>query len=192
MACCRTRFGRILADSLSLSRIVWMAIVVLGETRRLPLICLGAMIAMSASDVLDGWAARRFGCPSERGAALDCGIDFAALFSITLYHVLTGRAPLFLPVFMLLSFGSFIVRSRIRGSEAAPRIGKASGAVLFAYLSLDAAAKAFVPRIEPSVALIGAALCAFILSLSTLENLSLIGDWPKRAHRGNIWKSKKP
>lgn len=139
------RFGRALADSLSLSRIAFGALILCFERRGLPLAAFLLFLAMDASDILDGAAARKFGCPSAKGAALDCGVDFAVLLALVAYRVRSGGLPLLLPILMVLSFGSFVLESMRRGGPPPSLAGKYAGAVLYFLLTLGAAARAFFP-----------------------------------------------
>ena len=121
------RFGRALADSLSLSRIAFGALILCFERRGLPLAAFLLFLAMDASDILDGAAARKFGCPSAKGAALDCGVDFAVLLALVAYRVRSGGLPLLLPILMVLSFGSFVLESMRRGGPPPSLAGKYAG-----------------------------------------------------------------
>ena len=172
----RGRFGRVLANSLSLSRIPLAALILYGEIRTWSLAVFLFFLAMDASDLLDGFVARRFGCPSPKGAALDSGVDFAVLFAITSFHINKSNYALLLSALMVLSFGSFILAKLACGASLRPGFGKYSGTVLYASLSVGAGARAILPQISSPVATIGLACSAFVLALSVFENLfTLIG-----------------
>jgi phosphatidylglycerophosphate synthase len=165
------RLGRAIADSLSLSRLALAAFVPYEDARGAGLACLLLFLAMGASDILDGLVARSLRCQSKRGAALDAGVDFVVLLSLVVFYVHAGRYPFLLPVLMAASFGSFAVKARISKDIVKARFGSYAGAVIYLSLTLDAAARAFVPRIAMPLDAIASAFSALVLGLSVMENV---------------------
>ncbi len=175
--------GRILADALSLSRLPLAALILFGETRDWAAVAFFLFLAMDSSDLLDGYIARRFGCASPKGAALDAGMDFAALFALVAFggrpglFGLPSLYGLFLPALMAASFGSFALRCLLRG-QGRSRIGRFSGAILYAALTVEAGARALLPCAATVVEIVGRASSALILSISVAENLAALWRRP--------------
>lgn len=163
------RLGRALADSLSLSRIVFAGLILYCERKGLPLAAFLLFLAMDISDILDGAAARKFGCPSAKGAALDCGVDFVVLFALVAFRVRAGDLPWHLPALMVLSFGAFALESLRLGGPPRSLVGKYSGAVLYLMLTVDSAARAFFPGVSAQLAAFALA-AELVLGVSVLEN----------------------
>jgi len=165
-----------LADSLSLSRLAFAALILRCESGNFPIAAFILFVVMDVSDVLDGLAARRFGCQSAKGAALDSGVDFAALLAIVIFDVQSGDLPVLIPALMAISFGSFVLETILGGPATKARVGKYSGAVLYFVLTAGAAGRAFFPPAERTLAAIGVAVSAIALCLSVMENgISLLG-----------------
>ena len=175
--------GRILADALSLSRPPLAALILFGEARGWAAVAFLLFLAMDSSDLLDGYIARRFGCASPKGAALDAGMDFAALFALVAFggrpdlFGLPSLYGLFLPALMAASFGSFALRCLLRG-QGRSRIGRFSGAILYAALTAEAGARALLPCAATVVEIVGRASSALILSISVAENLAALWRRP--------------
>jgi CDP-diacylglycerol--glycerol-3-phosphate 3-phosphatidyltransferase/cardiolipin synthase len=92
------------------------------------LLCIAA-----ASDVLDGWLARRLKVCSTRGAYLDAAADFTLLFAAFTVLVLRGVYPAWLLVVIGAMFAQFIVTSWLKTPMYDP-VGKYIGAMLYAAL----------------------------------------------------------
>ncbi|MCA8977356.1 MAG: CDP-alcohol phosphatidyltransferase family protein [Planctomycetes bacterium] len=124
------------------------------------------LLAIGASDILDGWLARRFGLQSRLGAALDAIAD--KLTQVVLFAYLALRTgPAFAPVPLwflgiligrdgLLLFGFFVLRRRCGAVETEHCLhGRISSLLLFVLLvlvSAGIAAELLMPLLAISAA----------------------------------------
>ena len=104
-----------------------------------------ALLGIGASDVVDGWLARRFGLATQVGAVLDAVADKLAQVSLLVFFAFAGgaafaRVPLWFVALvfardLVLAVGSLLVRSR-RGRVVVVHEphGKAASLLLFAVL----------------------------------------------------------
>jgi phosphatidylglycerophosphate synthase len=88
-------WGRVLADSLTLSRLLLAPVFLSLHGKEAFGLCFLTMLGIGLSDILDGLVARKLGSPAVYGAALDAGVDFAVLFTLSVYYFLSGIYPLF-------------------------------------------------------------------------------------------------
>jgi CDP-diacylglycerol--glycerol-3-phosphate 3-phosphatidyltransferase/cardiolipin synthase len=86
-----------------------------------------------ASDILDGWLARRLKVCSTAGAYLDAAADFTLLFAAFTVLVLRSVYPAWLLLVIGVMFIQFIVTSRLKTPVYDP-VGKYIGAMLYAAL----------------------------------------------------------
>lgn len=79
-----------IANAISLARLVSAPVLLWLAASGARSLFIGTLLAAGASDVLDGWLARRFGWQSQLGARLDSVADIAlvlaALFGIRAFH----------------------------------------------------------------------------------------------------------
>jgi CDP-diacylglycerol---glycerol-3-phosphate 3-phosphatidyltransferase len=134
-------------------------------------VCFAIMVAIGLSDLLDGIAARRLGCSTRVGAVLDATVDFLVVLFLTLWFFVTGRYPVFLPVLVLLAFGLFALSGLRKKGLVKTRFGRYTGAVLYAALGLDLAARGFAPGLAAIADLTTASASSLILVVSILENV---------------------
>jgi phosphatidylglycerophosphate synthase len=160
-----------LVNALTLSRLpLALAVAHFDGAGRFP-ISFAIMAAIGLSDVLDGIAARRLGCSTRVGAALDAAVDFLVILFLTLRFSFTGRFPIFLPVLVLLAFGLFALSGLRKKGLVKTRFGRYTGAVLYAAIGLDLAARGFAPGLAVIADLTTASASSLILAVSILENL---------------------
>ena len=76
---------RSLPDALSVFRLAMVPVLGVLAWHGLASVFLVALVASLASDVVDGWLARRLGCASPRGARLDSWADLATYASLPLF-----------------------------------------------------------------------------------------------------------
>jgi phosphatidylglycerophosphate synthase len=129
------------------------------------------MLAIDLTDLLDGFTARKCGCPTAGGAILDASVDFIVLLALYIFYSICGVYPLFLIILMVFSFGFFTLTSIIKKAIVKSRFGKYTGAVLYFAVTLSSAAQAFFPYIAAAVHTIAIVLSAIILAVSIFENL---------------------
>jgi CDP-diacylglycerol--glycerol-3-phosphate 3-phosphatidyltransferase/cardiolipin synthase len=90
-----------------------------------------------ATDVADGYLARRLGAVSSRGAYLDVTADFLVVLAGFAGFAARGVYPWWLPWIIVLMFAQFIVTSRA-GRPVYDPVGKYYGALLFLGIGLTA------------------------------------------------------
>ena len=100
------------------------------------------LAAAAASDVLDGWLARRLaraqepgGTPHPRGAYVDVGADAVFLLSGLTAVWLIGEAPAWLPLLALALLVRFVVTSA-QGRLVYDPVGRHFGTLLYAALAV--------------------------------------------------------
>jgi cardiolipin synthase (CMP-forming) len=155
----RYRWGDLftLPGILSLSRIALAAVFPLLLDH--PMATLAVLVVAGATDLLDGWIARRYGLVTATGAALDAVTDKLFISTIAVTLVVSGRLPL--EVVLLLSTRElgeaplvawFVLSARARARRAehpsANALGKIATTLQFMAVALAVArAPAFGPLV---------------------------------------------
>ena len=127
-------------NMLTASRIALAPVFLALYLRGMPLAALAVFIAGSVTDVLDGFIARRFGCISDVGKALDPLADKITLICILLCLFIAHRIPLWLMLVLsvretLMVLGGVVLwQNRI--SFAADRFGKITSLLFFTAATL--------------------------------------------------------
>ena len=82
-----------------------------------------------ASDIVDGFLARRFGVASDFGAWFDVWADFAVVLAAFVGFALVQAVSWWLPALIVLSFVVFVATAHLNGTIYDP-VGRAIGALL--------------------------------------------------------------
>jgi phosphatidylglycerophosphate synthase len=164
-------WGRVLANSLTLSRLLLVPVFILLHGKGAFLACFLIVLGIGLSDILDGFVARKWSSPAVYGAVLDAGVDFAVVFMLCLFYCISGSYPVFLMILMVFSFGLFVFSNVRNKVFVKSRFGKYTGAVLYAAITLSIAARAFFPNILKTADWVGVFLSISILTVSISENI---------------------
>ena len=129
------------------------------------------MAAAAATDVADGWIARRTGTATKLGAVLDPAADAILVFALQVQLVATGQWPVHLLAISGVSFVLFAAISALAGRPVGSRSGKYVGAALMAAVMLQ-----FLCRLSGSALWdrMGAVVCplvAIYVAVSVVENI---------------------
>lgn len=129
---------------------------------------LGAIaICAAASDVLDGWAARRMGAAREAGKWLDNLADITFVLATLGCEAWARALPAYIPILIALSFAQYAIDSIVIGASAPvpirSRIGHWGGIVNFA-LVIALALSPPPARLGTLVQEISPALAAFYVA----------------------------
>lgn len=129
-------------DALSLVRVLLAPAFVGSLALGLHVVATAVLVAAAASDVLDGWLARRLaraqapaGPPHPWGAYVDVGADAVFLLSGLTAVWLLGEAPGWLPLLALAVLVRFVVTSA-RGQLVYDPVGRHFGTLLYAVLAV--------------------------------------------------------
>lgn len=130
------------ADALTGSRLVMLPFLLYGLAARLSGLALATLLAMLATDLIDGRIARRLGQTRPFGAVLDSTIDFLVIYSLFTTFFALGVLPwwkwlaiLGPAVLMALTQTTSVLRAgEVAFAPAA--FGKLVGLIQFVYLPL--------------------------------------------------------
>lgn len=164
-----------IANGITLVRILLLPLLILsyqeGNLLRSSLL----ISLMIASDIADGWTARASGTAGIVGAILDISADCLFVFTFQIVLIIPGDWPASILILSLLSVGTFLLGSGLRGQIFRGRVGRYSGGALMVLFLLKTAGKLlFLPGI-PQFLLICEYLITLHLFLSVMENS--IGLW---------------
>jgi phosphatidylglycerophosphate synthase len=92
-------------------------------------------LAAIASDLSDGYFARRFNVASNFGSKYDAAVDFIFIMGVFTYFVIQGLYPLWILAIVGFMFAQFVITSRIYGVNYDP-LGKYYGGFLYGAIGL--------------------------------------------------------
>ena len=181
--------------SVTLARAVLVPVFLVGAFRLQELVAQGAdtgrlrgglvltLAAIAASDMLDGWLARRFGLATETGAIADALADKLAQVALVAFFAFAAQPPFAaLPIWFFallvgrdLLLGAGLLSLRVRGVpfRVVHRIhGRAATVGVFAlllWLTAGLEGEAFAPLMLLTAALIWVSIAAYIGDAWTAE-----------------------
>jgi phosphatidylglycerophosphate synthase len=164
-------WGRVLANTLTLSRLLMVPLILYQHERGAFLACFGVMVWIGVSDILDGFVARKFNCSTFFGGILDAGVDFIVLLALCIFYCRLEIYPWFLLILMALSFGLFVFWGVKNKAITKSRVGKYSGTALYFGLTLSIGARAFFPDIIKTADRIAVFVSMTVLAISIFENI---------------------
>jgi phosphatidylglycerophosphate synthase len=155
---------RLIAHALSVLRLALAYPFFLAMGEEAPIVALGAallFVTAVATDILDGWVARRLGTASPAGRVLDHIADFVFVVLGLLGAALRGALTLWLPILVAAAFlqyagDSRLVRAR-EGLLMSP-LGRWNGILYFVPLGGDILVRLGLSMLAPAVRLVAAAL----------------------------------
>jgi len=107
-----------------------------------------------ASDLADGYLARKLSVSSRFGASLDVGIDFLFVAGVFLYFTIRGIYPALVLVVIVAVFVQFLVTSKLTGVVFDP-VGKYYGSLLYGAIGLTMLFPGKIARDMITVAFVG-------------------------------------
>jgi phosphatidylglycerophosphate synthase len=113
------------------------------------------LLVVMASDVVDGWLARRWDTASSRGAVLDVAADSLVTLGATGALVIAGVFPTWSFALVLGMLAQFVVTSG-RGALHYDPFGRTYGAAVFGVIAIT--------LVLPDAAMIATALVALVSS----------------------------
>jgi len=141
------------ANLLTYSRLLLLPIVIVGVATHRGYLAVGAMAVLLVTDLLDGRIARLMRQSGSFGKTLDSTVDFVLIYSLFITLYASGRlatyqfAFLYLSMLTILSL-QFALAAAGRTSELpATALGKATGALQYAYL-LFVLAREVTPKVQ--------------------------------------------
>lgn len=93
-------------------------------------VCLVLFAFAAATDILDGYAARKLKATSRFGAYYDASTDFILVIGIYSFFTAKGFYPFWLPILVVVAFAIFLVSSLIAKKIHDP-VGKYTGSALY-------------------------------------------------------------
>ncbi len=170
------------ADAVSLSRVALLVPLVRFMLLGSPW-ALGVLVAIVASDLIDGPIARRLGTAGSTGALIDASCDVLVVMSAAISAGLSDARYAGLAAVMAMAFLSYGAFSLLIGRFAYTRLGRYDGVVSFAVIAVAGAKPLFAPIgfALPSAAVwIVLCLSALFLAISTAENVAGIASEIKK------------
>ena len=139
-----------------------------------PLALAGILLAVIASDYLDGKVARARGTASASGQFFDHATDCVFVTACLTGAALAGNAPWLLPPLVASAFLQYVLDSRYlhrRKSLRMSFLGRWNGILYFIPLVLIAAGRLFDSGAFRDLFFEGAALLCWLLALSTIASI---------------------
>ena len=159
------------ANMCTCSRIPLLAVLMVTFARDQFVLSVILIALIGASDLFDGWIARRTGTASELGARLDVFADAVVVFSFQAFLVLRGEWPGYLLVLYVISICTFVLGARIRGRVLKNAFGQYMGAVAIGLFFLAAVLNAIDPGLWARAISVLAFPVAGYVMLATGESL---------------------
>jgi phosphatidylglycerophosphate synthase len=100
-----------------------------------PLLCIIVFGLSQATDLIDGYVARKLNVASKAGAYFDAVTDFVFITGIFASFTFSGYYPAWIMVLIVASFGQFMISSRYSKKLYDP-LGKYIGSVLYIAIGL--------------------------------------------------------
>jgi cardiolipin synthase (CMP-forming) len=124
----------------------WLLLYIPGHYGEI-IVPIGVSLAIFLTDFLDGRLARRWGCGSRAGAALDIAVDFFYILSMSILMCVNSIIPLWFICVVVYKFVEFIVTSMIFRAQSDSKQG-----LVFDFMGRIAAALFYViPILEYAV-----------------------------------------
>ena len=147
------------------------------------------LVAACATDVLDGWLARRHGWRTQFGAFLDPAADKILMGTAFLALACTGHVAVWLAVLvigrdLLIAAGALVYRL-LRGpfQHAATRLGKASTLVQMVLVVVVVAELDLAPPLAAYARALAALLTALVVIVTVCSGVDYVWTWGRRAVR---------
>ena len=127
-----------LPNSLSLSRIALIPVIVWAILTGAGVVAIGIFCLVVITDVLDGLVARRSQQASRIGALLDHGSDAVFVTAVSAVYAYLGLLPPLLPLLIAIAFIQYLLDSRVLEGASFRRspIGRCNGIAYFVVTAL--------------------------------------------------------
>lgn len=159
-----------LADLLTGLRLLLLPCLLLNMARGRWLAALAVLVLAGLTDLLDGVVARAAPRPCRHGVILDLTADLLLILGASLVLSRAGVFSPFIPLLILLSFGSFSAVCLRKGAVAFSRFGRYTGAFCWVCLGMVLLARPDEAGPGPIVLAIVQPLLAAGLIGSIMEN----------------------
>lgn len=125
----------IFANSLSFSRIILLIPLIICELKHLYFISLFLIIIVILSDIFDGFLARLSEKQNSFGSIIDITADLIFIIGFFLFLIITGKAPVFLIIFLGLSIISYSICCISNKKLIYTYVGKFTGTACYIAIS---------------------------------------------------------
>lgn len=128
------------ADALTGARLIMLPYLIYALAVRLPGMTLLTLLAMIATDLIDGRIARRMGQSRTSGSVFDSAVDFIVIYALFTTFFVIGLlawwkwAVIFLPAILMAVTQLRHLRATPEVAFAPARVGKLVGQIQYAYL----------------------------------------------------------
>lgn len=171
------------ANALTLVRLLLAPLLAAAVLHGVPGVATALFLLAVATDLADGWVARRYDEVTPFGGFADHAVDAAFVTTGTAALAFTGVLPTILPLLIALAFTQYTLDSRVLASSGlvASRLGRWNGIAYYVVLATplvrDALALAWPP---PAVVLVLGWVLVVSTLLSMIDRLRLLTQRRRR------------
>ena len=155
-------------------RVILIPFFILSEMEKNYISSLSLVIVMLATDIADGFFARKLDAVSSLGGVFDNLADFAVVFSLFTFFSLEKVLSAAIPAAILVSFSVYSINCLTRVKIVYTKFGRATGFICMLILAIVCTGRVFLPA---CVGLISLPLTLFFIAyfgLSAIENIIYI------------------